>query len=180
MPKTYDSPAIDITADVLDDALHLLPEGAAVNVFTDGAAEPSNPGPAGSAFVVVHDGVEIARWSGHLGFTTNNVAEMTATLSALEVLQGRPDLFITIVTDSQYVVNGMTKWLPNWKANGWRAADRKPVKNRELWERLDEMVSCFPKLEWRWVKGHAGHQWNERADSLANAATRGDVVGALV
>lgn len=164
-----------------------LPAGAAIDIYTDGAAEPSNPGPAGSAFVVVHEGVEVATWAGHLGATTNNIAELTAALRALEALRGleidNPGLFadlsITIHADSQYVVNGMTKWLPNWKANGWRAADRKPVKNRELWERLDELASRFPKLEWRWVKGHSGHQWNERADGLANAATKSDVVEVL-
>lgn len=157
-----------------------LPKGAAIDIYTDGAAEPSNPGPAGSAFVAVLDGVEVAGWAGHLGTTTNNIAELTAALRALEALRGPEfaavplcaDLAITIHADSQYVVNGMTKWLPNWKANGWRAADRKPVKNRELWERLDELASRFPKLEWRWVRGHAGHRWNERADSLANAATK--------
>lgn len=175
MPKTDHDLAINIAADVLDDALLLLPEGAAIDIFTDGAAEPSNPGPAGSAFVVVHDGVEIARWSGHLGFTTNNIAEMTAALRALEAVQDRPDLAITIVTDSQYVANGLTKWLPKWKANGWRTADRKPVKNRELWERLDELASRLPKLGWQWVRGHSGNRWNEVADQLANGATKAPV-----
>lgn len=157
-----------------------LPTDAAIDIYTDGAAEPSNPGPAGSAFVVVHEGVEVAAWAGHLGTTTNNIAEMTAALRALEALRGPEsakaplcaDLSITIHADSQYVVNGITKWLPNWKANGWRSADRKPVKNQMLWERLDELASRFPKLQWRWVKGHAGHRWNGRADRLANAATK--------
>jgi ribonuclease HI len=156
-----------------------LPLGAAIEVYTDGAAEPSNPGPAGSAFVIVYDGEEVFSWARHLGTTTNNVAEMTAALRALEALRGPEyanaplcsDLSITIHADSQYLVKGMTEWLPRWKANGWRSADRKPVKNRELWEKLDALASRLPKLEWRWIKGHAGHMWNERADQLANAAT---------
>lgn len=161
-----------MSEDHISHILMSLPEGAAIDIFTDGAAEPSNPGPAGSAFVVVHGGVEIAHWSEHLGFTTNNIAEMTAALRALETVQDRLDLAITIVTDSQYVANGLTKWLPKWKANGWRTADRKPVKNRELWERLDELASRLPKLSWQWVRGHAGNRWNEVADQLANGATK--------
>ncbi|PIO98277.1 ribonuclease H family protein [Pleomorphomonas carboxyditropha] len=171
MPNTNHYPAIDITADSLNDALHLLPEGAAVSVFTDGAAEPSNPGPAGSAFVIVHEGTEIATWSEHIGFTTNNIAELTPAIRALELLSERTDLTISIFSDSQYLVNGMNQWLRTWKATGWRNAARKPVKNRELWERLDELANRFPTLEWRWIKGHIGHRWNERADGLANAAT---------
>lgn len=148
-----------------------LPIGAALEIYTDGAAEPSNPGPAGSAFVIVYEGAEIDTWSAHLGIKTNNIAELTPAIRALELLADRTDLSISIVSDSQYLVNGMNLWLRTWKASGWCNAARKPVKNRELWERLDELAGRFPKLELRWIKAHVGHRWNERADGLANAAT---------
>ncbi|WP_237154817.1 ribonuclease H family protein [Oryzibacter oryziterrae] len=155
------------------DFIKTMANGASVEIYTDGAAEPSNPGPAGSGFVVVHEGVEVGHWSDHLGIATNNIAELTAAIRALEALDAlnRTDLSVVIVSDSQYVVNGFTKWLPRWKVNGWRGANGKPVKNRELWDQLIDVAARFPKLGWRHVYGHSGNKWNDRADQLANAAT---------
>lgn len=99
--------------------------------------------------------------------TTNNRMELTAVLSALREL--KHPCRVRITTDSKYVMDGVGRWLPNWKRNGWRTANRKPVKNRELWEALDEELTRH-EVSWEWVKGHAGHPENERADALANAA----------
>lgn len=103
-------------------------------------------------------------WGGE-AHTTNNRMELTAVIRALEVLQ-RPSR-LHIVTDSQYVLHGITQWLAGWKRRGWRTADGKPVKNQELWERLDELLAPH-QAEWTWVRGHTGHPENERADALAN------------
>ena len=134
--------------------------------YTDGACS-GNPGPGGwGAILVARDGgTEIRRreLNGGAPVTTNNRMELMAAISALEALE-RPSP-ITLVTDSIYVKDGITKWVHGWKRNGWKTAAKKPVKNEELWRRLDEAVSRH-QVAWEWVKGHAGHPENERADEL--------------
>ena len=135
--------------------------------YTDGACS-GNPGPGGWGVLMrAMKGEEIAKereLSGGEPETTNNRMELLAAISALETLT-RPSA-VTIVTDSAYVKNGMTSWLRGWKANGWKTAAKKPVKNEDLWRRLDDAVSRH-QVKWEWVKGHAGHPENERADELA-------------
>jgi len=137
--------------------------------YTDGACS-GNPGPGGWGVLMrAMRGAEIVKereLSGGEAETTNNRMELMAAISALEVLE-RPSE-ITIVTDSAYVKNGVTGWIHGWKRNGWRTANKKPVKNVELWQRLDE-AQARHKVIWEWVKGHAGHPENERADELARA-----------
>ncbi|ATX66482.1 ribonuclease HI [Roseinatronobacter bogoriensis] len=137
--------------------------------YTDGACS-GNPGPGGWGVLMrAMRGTEIIKereLSGGEHETTNNRMELMAAISALEVLD-RPSE-ITIVTDSAYVKNGVTGWIHGWKRNGWRTSNKKPVKNVELWQRLDE-AQARHKVTWEWVKGHAGHPENERADELARA-----------
>jgi ribonuclease HI len=137
--------------------------------FTDGACS-GNPGPGGwGALLQAKDGARVVKereLSGGEATTTNNRMELLAAISALESLT-RPSS-ITIVTDSAYVKNGVTSWLHGWKRNGWRTAARKPVKNEDLWRRLDA-AQARHDVTWEWVKGHAGHPENERADALARA-----------
>jgi ribonuclease HI len=135
--------------------------------FTDGACS-GNPGPGGwGALLVARDGDAVLRereLNGGEALTTNNRMELLAAISALEAL-GRPST-ITVVTDSAYVKNGIASWIEGWKRNGWKTADRKPVKNEDLWRRLDE-ARARHRVTWEWIKGHAGHPENERADALA-------------
>jgi ribonuclease HI len=138
-----------------------------VEIWTDGACS-GNPGPGGWGAILVYGGVE-KELSGAEAMTTNNRMELAAAIEALEALT-RP-MQIRLHTDSQYVRNGVTQWLSNWKRNGWRTADRKPVANIDLWKRLDE-AQARHKVEWRWVRGHAGDPMNERADALARAAIK--------
>ena len=133
-----------------------------VEIFTDGACS-GNPGPGGWGAILRYKGVE-KELSGGEAATTNNRMEMMAAIVALETLS-RP-CALTLYTDSQYVMKGMTEWLRGWKARGWKTADNKPVKNDDLWKRLDAACARH-KVDWRWVKGHAGHPENERADQLA-------------
>ncbi|RNF34292.1 ribonuclease HI [Paracoccus methylarcula] len=137
--------------------------------WTDGACS-GNPGPGGWGVLMrAMDGERIVKereLQGGEAETTNNRMELMAAISALETLT-RPSE-ITITTDSAYVKNGVSQWIHGWKKNGWRTAGRKPVKNIELWQRLDEARSRH-KVEWCWIKGHAGHAENERADKLARA-----------
>jgi ribonuclease HI len=137
--------------------------------YTDGACS-GNPGPGGwGALLLAREGEAIVKertLSGGEADTTNNRMELLAAISALEAL-ARPSR-ITIITDSAYVKNGITSWLHGWKRNGWRTATRKPVKNVDLWQRLDE-AQARHDVTWKWVKGHAGHPENERADELARA-----------
>lgn len=137
--------------------------------YTDGACS-GNPGPGGwGVLMLARDGDAILKertLQGGEADTTNNRMELLAAISALEVLE-RPSTLI-IVTDSAYVKNGVTTWIHGWKRNGWRTADKKPVKNVDLWQRLD-LAQKQHKVEWRWIKGHAGHAENERADELARA-----------
>ena len=143
-------------------------DGAVVEIHTDGACS-GNPGPGGWGAVL--------RWRGHTreisGFapqTTNNRMELTAAIEALESLR-RP-MPVRVVTDSEYLRNGITSWLPAWKARGWKTAAKKPVKNQDLWERLDAALRRHRRVEWRWTRGHADDPLNERADALARAAIK--------
>jgi ribonuclease HI len=135
-----------------------------VEVWTDGACS-GNPGPGGWGAILVFKGTE-KDLSGGEALTTNNRMELMAAISALETLK-RP-CTVALHTDSQYVKGGITGWIHGWKRNGWRTADKKPVKNEDLWKRLDAALGRHT-IEWRWVKGHAGDPMNERADALARA-----------
>ncbi|MCZ0736377.1 ribonuclease HI [Phreatobacter sp. AB_2022a] len=133
-----------------------------VEIFTDGACS-GNPGPGGWGAILRY-GDAVKEMSGGESETTNNRMELMAAISALEALN-RPSA-VELHTDSQYVKNGIMSWIHGWKRNGWRTADKKPVKNADLWQRLDE-ASGRHTVTWHWVKGHAGHDENERADELA-------------
>ena len=134
-----------------------------VVVHADGACK-GNPGPGGWG-VVLQCGVRDKELFGGESATTNNRMELTAVIRALEALK-RPST-VDIYTDSQYVQKGISEWLPAWKRRGWRTADKKPVKNVDLWQRLEAAASAH-RVTWHWVRGHAGHVENERADALAN------------
>ena len=134
-----------------------------VYLFTDGACK-GNPG-AGGWGVLLRYGTHEKELFGGEAQTTNNRMELTAVLSGLKTLNRPCD--VVICTDSQYVKNGMESWIHNWKKNGWKTAGRQSVKNADLWQQLDEQVARH-RVRWQWVKGHAGHAENERADALAN------------
>lgn len=134
-----------------------------VEIFTDGACS-GNPGPGGWGAVLRWRSVEKEIFGGDPA-TTNNRMELTAAIAALRALQ-RPSV-VVLTTDSSYVRNGITSWIANWKRRGWVTADRKPVKNVDLWQALDDEVARHTTVQWEWVKGHAGHPENERADELA-------------
>ncbi|HEX6320863.1 MAG TPA: ribonuclease HI [Burkholderiales bacterium] len=134
-----------------------------VEIFSDGACR-GNPGPGGWGALLRARGVEKELWGGEAA-TTNNRMELTAVIRALEALK-RPSR-VRLFTDSQYVQKGISEWIHSWKRRGWRTADKKAVKNADLWRELDELAQKH-KIEWHWVKGHAGHPENERADRLAN------------
>ena len=138
-----------------------------VLIYTDGACS-GNPGPGGWGAVLISGGHE-RELSGGEGATTNNRMELMAAIAALEALTKpcRVDLH----TDSQYLRQGITEWILGWKARGWKTADKKPVKNEDLWRRLDT-ARARHEVKWHWVKGHAGHPLNERADGLARAAIK--------
>jgi ribonuclease HI len=136
-----------------------------VEAFTDGACS-GNPGPGGWGAVLRWRGKERELYGGEPA-TTNNRMELMAAIMALETLK-RP-LPVDLYTDSQYVRQGITEWMRKWKRNGWKTADKKPVKNAELWRRLDEAATRH-HVKWHWVRGHAGHPENERADELARRA----------
>jgi ribonuclease HI len=137
--------------------------GKTVHVFTDGACK-GNPGPGGWGALLKYDGKEREIFGGERT-TTNNRMELTAVIEAHAALK-RPCRVI-LHTDSQYVQKGITEWINGWKARGWRTAAKEPVKNADLWKKLDEVVRTH-EIDWVWVKGHAGHEGNERADALAN------------
>ncbi len=138
-----------------------------VLIYTDGACS-GNPGPGGWGAVLISAGHE-RELSGAEALTTNNRMEIMAAIAALEALK-RP-CTVDLHTDSQYLRQGITEWMPGWKARGWRTADKKPVKNEDLWKRLD-LARARHEVRWHWVKGHAGHPLNERADGLARAAIK--------
>ena len=133
-----------------------------VVIFTDGSCR-GNPGPGGWGAILTMGGHEREIWGGDPA-TTNNRMELTAAIEALDALK-RP-CHVELHTDSQYVRNGITQWLSLWKARGWRTMSKGAVKNEDLWRRLDE-ARLRHEVDWRWVKGHAGHPMNERADGLA-------------
>lgn len=134
-----------------------------VEIFTDGACR-GNPGPGGWGALLRFGTVEKSLYGGEK-LTTNNRMELMAAIEGLLALNEPCEVVIT--TDSQYVRKGITEWLAGWKRNGWRTASKQPVKNADLWQRLDELNQRH-KVEWRWVKGHSGHRENEMADLLAN------------
>lgn len=138
---------------------------SSIEIYTDGACR-GNPGPGGWAALLQFRGSE-KEIAGAEAHTTNNRMELTAVIRALEALK-RP-VQARIYTDSEYVRRGITEWLPRWKARAWRTADKKPVKNQDLWEQLDALARAH-RLEWHWVRGHSGVEGNERVDRLANEA----------
>jgi len=139
----------------------------AVDIYTDGACS-GNPGPGGWGALIVWRG-RSKEISGGEAETTNNRMELQAAISALETLK-RP-VQVNLHTDSVYLRNGITSWIKTWRANGWRTAAKKPVKNVDLWQRLDEARAAHD-VHWHWVKGHAGHTENERADELARVGMK--------
>jgi len=139
--------------------------GAAVDIFTDGACS-GNPGPGGWGAILRFDSIE-KELSGGEPLTTNNRMEMMAAIGALEALK-RP-CHVRLHTDSIYLRDGITRWINKWRSNGWLTSDRKPVKNADLWLRLEKAMAPH-RIEWAWIRGHAGHPENERADELARQA----------
>ncbi|GHV82155.1 ribonuclease H [Spirochaetia bacterium] len=150
-----------------------------IHVYTDGGCS-GNPGPGGWGYVILREQgtakkpapaeILAEKWGGARD-TTNNRMELTAALSALEMLRklNYAPQTVWLYTDSQYLQKGMTEWLENWKLKGWRTSDKQPVKNQDLWQRLDELASRFT-IQWKWVKGHAGNIYNERCDALTQKA----------
>lgn len=139
-----------------------------VELYTDGACR-GNPGPGGWGVVLRYGDRERELFGGER-HTTNNRMELTAVIEGLQAL--KRTCRVAVTTDSQYVRNGITQWIHNWKRNGWKTAARQPVKNDDLWRQLDREVARHD-VEWHWVKGHAGHPENERADALANRGIDG-------
>lgn len=136
-----------------------------VEIFTDGACS-GNPGPGGWG-VILRSGERERELSGGERQTTNNRMELTAAIRALEGL--RRVCTVDLTTDSEYVMKGITEWMSSWKRNGWRTSARKPVRNQDLWMQLDELLQIHD-VRWHWVRGHSGHEENERADALARQA----------
>ncbi len=136
-----------------------------VVIYTDGACR-GNPGPGGWG-ALLSLGARVREIAGAEALTTNNRMELMAAIRALEALKRRVP--VELYTDSQYVLKGITEWVGGWKARGWRTADKKPVKNQDLWERLDALAAEH-SIDWHWVRGHDGNPGNERADALANEA----------
>ena len=136
-----------------------------LKIYTDGACS-GNPGPGGWGAILLYKEHK-KEISGGLKTTTNNQMEMTAVIEALKLLKKESNL--TLYTDSKYVMDGITKWIFSWKKNGWRSANKKPVKNLELWQELDRQVKRHT-IEWVWVKGHSGNHYNELVDELARRA----------
>tara|TARA_B100000809_G_C14690834_1_gene370456 strand:- start:43 stop:489 length:447 start_codon:yes stop_codon:yes gene_type:complete len=136
-----------------------------LKIYTDGACK-GNPGIGGWGAILKY-GTQIKEINGFSEKTTNNIMELTAVIKALKKLNRNCKIIIT--TDSNYVKNGITDWINTWKTNGWKTANKKPVKNKKIWVELDQLVSRH-NIEWKWIKGHSGHPENERADQLANQA----------
>ncbi len=135
-----------------------------VEMYTDGACK-GNPGRGGWGVLLRYKGIEKALYGGEV-LTTNNRMELTAVIQGLLALK-RPGCDVTVISDSKYVLTGITEWLPNWKRRNWKTAAKKPVLNEDLWRKLDELALQH-KIKWEWVKGHSGHRENEMADELAN------------
>lgn len=138
-----------------------------ISIYTDGACS-GNPGPGGWGAILVYGEAE-KEISGSEGHTTNNRMELMAAICALEALKGACQ--VELYTDSTYVQKGISEWLPGWKKRNWKTADNKPVKNSDLWQRLEQAAAPH-KVSWHWVRGHNGHDYNERADKLACAAAK--------
>ena len=136
-----------------------------LKIYTDGACR-GNPGIGGWGAILKYEN-QIKEIKGFSKETTNNIMELTAVIESLKQLNRSCDIIIT--TDSNYVKNGITEWIHNWKKNGWKTANKKPVKNKNLWVNLDQLVQIHT-IDWKWIKGHSGHPENERADTLANLA----------
>ena len=136
-----------------------------LKIYTDGACR-GNPGIGGWGAILQYES-SIKEINGFKKETTNNIMELTAVIEALKQLNRSCNIIIT--TDSNYVKNGITKWIHNWKLNGWKTANKKPVKNKKFWIELDELSNQH-QIKWEWIKGHSGHPENERADTLANLA----------
>ena len=136
-----------------------------LNIYTDGACK-GNPGIGGWGAILEYGNTK-KEIKGYSINTTNNIMELTAVIKALECLNRKCKIVIT--TDSNYVKNGITDWIKSWKNNGWKTAKKSPVKNKELWTKLDSLVANHD-IDWKWIKGHSGHPQNERADELANEA----------
>ena len=134
-----------------------------IEIFTDGACR-GNPGKGGWGVMIRSNGLEESLYGGNIS-TTNNIMELTAAIKALEYIPENSNVVLT--TDSKYVIQGITKWIKNWKLRDWKTASKKPVLNKELWKRLDSLTNLH-SIEWKWVKGHSGHRVNEIADQLAN------------
>ena len=137
-----------------------------VIIYTDGGCAPTNPGPGGWAAILIK-GEHRKELKGGEPMTTNNRMELTAAICGLEALK-RPCV-VEMHTDSQYVRDGITKYIANWKRNGWRTASREPVKNQDLWQRL-EVARAIHTVRWHWIRGHSGNEFNERADELVHEA----------
>ena len=141
------------------------------SIYTDGACT-GNPGPGGWGVVVYFADGSVHELGGRSAQTTNNRMEMQAAIAALQFLtQSEQQEFITLYTDSQYLINGITKWVKGWKKKGWKTAEGKPVLNQELWETLDQLNS--KQIKWQYVRGHAGNFGNERCDAIARAFANG-------
>lgn len=136
-----------------------------VEIFTDGACK-GNPGPGGFGVILRYQGAE-KEIGGFEPMTTNNRMELMGAIVALEQL--KEPCSVVLCSDSQYLSKGITEWLAGWKSKGWKTASKKPVQNQDLWQRIDVLASKH-QIEWRWVRGHAGHPENERCDALANEA----------
>jgi ribonuclease HI len=139
-----------------------------IEIYADGACK-GNPGPGGWG-VLMRSGTVEKELCGGEPQTTNNRMELTAVIRALQALKRHSE--VTVYTDSQYVQKGISEWIHSWKRRGWLTADKKPVKNEDLWRELDELARNH-RVHWQWVKGHAGHEGNERADALANRGIAG-------
>jgi ribonuclease HI len=151
-------------------------ESTDLSIYTDGGCS-GNPGPGGWAYVIVGEsaggegGPILAEKWGAEPLTTNNRMELMAVISALESLSGPDPGTLTVYTDSQYVQKGITQWIHSWKRNNWRGSGKSPVKNQDLWQRLDALTGCR-RIVWAWVRGHAGNPLNERCDRMTQDAIR--------
>ncbi len=155
--------------------LNSLPAQAKIEIFTDGACS-GNPGPGGWG-AILRCGNQEAELAGGEAHTTNNRMEMLAAIESLKRIP--PHSTINLYTDSQYLKDGITRWIVNWKQNGWKTADKKPVKNQDLWQQLDTLTQHH-NLTWQWIRGHDGHLENERADTLARKAIIAQRMGLII
>jgi ribonuclease HI len=151
-------------------SLPTTPSLPVATVFTDGAAE-GNPGPGGYCAIVRIPGLPDRELSGGTNYTTNNKMELMAAVVGVGAALDAGAREVTVNSDSEYLVKGMTRWLAGWQAKGWKTADGEPVKNRDLWEQLSAL-SQRGQIRWQWIRGHAGHPENERCDAVATAAAR--------